>query len=104
MAYWPLMNHHGRMRFGLLVVGAGCMITLMGYSIADWCSIAGIPIGVFGVEYAVYQQRRADREVLKRKHLASEAQRFLVGYKRCENDQRSIDTIEDQLERLKESL
>jgi hypothetical protein len=76
----------------------------MGYSFADWCSIAGLPVGVFGVGYAVRQQWRANTEILRRKNLASEAQRFLVGYKRCESDPRAIAAIDDQLERLKESL
>jgi hypothetical protein len=73
-------------------------------SLADWCSIAGLPIGIFGVGYAIYQQRRADREITRRKNLASEAQRFLVGLKRGENDPRAIAAIDDQLDRLKPSL
>jgi hypothetical protein len=73
-------------------------------SFADWCSIAGLPIGIFGAAYAVYQQRRAGREITRRKNLASEAQRFLVGFKRGESDPRAIAAIDDQLERLKPSL
>jgi hypothetical protein len=76
----------------------------MGYSFADWCSIAGLPVGIIGVGYAVYQQRRADAEAFRRKNLAAEAQRFLVGFKRGESDPRTVAAIDDQLERLKPSL
>jgi hypothetical protein len=75
-----------------------------GYSFADWCSIAGLPVGVFGVGYAVYQQCRADKETFRRKNLASEAHRFLVGFKRGETEPNAIAAINDQLERLNESL
>jgi hypothetical protein len=76
----------------------------MGYSFADWCSIAGLPIGLIGLGYAVYQQLRADAEAFRRKNLAAEAQRFLVGLKSGQSDPRAIAAIEDQLQRLKPSL
>ena len=76
----------------------------MAYSFADWCSIAGLPIGVIGLAYAVYQQRQADAESTKRKNLAAESQRFLVGLKAGQSDPRAIEAIDDQLERLKTSL
>jgi hypothetical protein len=74
------------------------------YSFADWCSIAGLPIGIIALSYAVYQQRRADRETFRRKNLASEAHRFLVALKPSQSDQRTIEAIDDQLDRLKQSL
>jgi hypothetical protein len=77
----------------------------MHYSFADYCSIAGIPISILAFGYAVYQQRRADREVLIRKNLASEAHRFLVGLKpSISSNQDIIAAINDQLDRLKPSL
>jgi hypothetical protein len=75
-----------------------------GYSIADWCAIAGLPVGIFGVGYAIRQQWRADREVLIRKNLAAESQRFLVGFNSCETNPDRKKAVEDQLERLKPSL
>jgi hypothetical protein len=74
------------------------------YSVADWCSIAGLPASVASFGYAVYQQRRADREASKRKNLAAEAQRFLVGLKPSIDDERIVKAIDDQLLRLKSSL
>jgi hypothetical protein len=74
------------------------------YSFADWCSIVGVPIGLIGLGYAFYQQRRAGREAFRRKNLASEAHRFLVGLKPSQSDPNAIAAINDQLERLKESL
>jgi hypothetical protein len=77
----------------------------MPHSFADWCSIAGIPISILAFLYAVYQQRRADREVLLRKNLAAEAHRFLVGLKPSMSSNRDIvKAIDDQLNRLKRSL
>jgi hypothetical protein len=76
----------------------------MGHSFADWCSIFGLPVGLVALGYAVHQQRRADAEAFRRKNLAAEAQRFLVGFISGVSDPRAIAAINDQLERLKTSL
>lgn len=74
-------------------------------SFADYCSIAGLPIGLLGLGYAVWQQHRADSETAKRRILASEAHRFLVGLKpSVQNISGVTQAIDDQLERLKSSL
>jgi len=53
----------------------------MPYSFADYCSIAGLPVGVVGVAVSVWQFGRAASEAAKRGRLAGEAHRFLVGIK-----------------------
>jgi hypothetical protein len=73
-------------------------------SVADWCSVAGFSVGLVSLFYAVHQQRRADREMNRRKGLAAESQRFLVGLKPSITDQGVRLAINDQLERLKPSL
>jgi hypothetical protein len=69
------------------------------YSFADWCSIAGVPVGVLGIGYAVRQQWRADREANKRKGLAAESQRFLVDLRPSIDNERVRIAINDQLDR-----
>lgn len=77
----------------------------MAYSFADWCSIAGLPVGLAGIAYAVCQQRRADSEAAKRSRLAGEAHRFLVALKpSVQAVPGVINAIDDELARLTPSL
>jgi hypothetical protein len=73
-------------------------------SVGDSYSVAGFTVGLVSFIYAVIQQRRADSEANKRKGLAAESQRFLVGLKPSITDQGVRLAIDDQLERLKPSL
>jgi hypothetical protein len=77
----------------------------MPYSLADYCSIAGLPFGVIAVALAVCQSRRAASEAAERGRLAGEAHRFLVALKPSVQAIPGVTAaIDDQLARLAPSL